>query len=85
MSEEAHRITEKGVELALEILERGGYLPEATDSIDVDTAQLKAACTEYIEASVAKGSARSNEECRDAILIAYLNGYLEDLLRRIVN
>ena len=85
MSEESYRLTEKGMVQALEILEREGLLPKQTESIDVDAVQLRAACAEHSKRSVAKGGERTNEECAEALLIAYFEAYLEDLIRRIVN
>lgn len=85
MDDEQMRISEAGILEALQILEREGYLPEPTESIDVDAIQLKEAADKYVEASIAKGSERTNKECREAILIAYFQAYLADLTRALIN
>lgn len=83
--EETYRLTEKGMVLALQILERDGYLPEPTVNLDVDIVQLEQACARYLENSRAKGEARNSQEASDAIIIAYFEGYLKDLSNRLVN
>lgn len=85
MSDEPTRITEKGMDAAVEILARDGYLDaaEPTENVYENFTLLKAACVKHREASVAKGSARSKAECRDAILVAYFEAYLEDVTRKV--
>jgi hypothetical protein len=85
MSEEYSRISEKGMDEAVNILARDGFLDDAepTENVFENFSKLKIACGKYVEASVAKGSARSNTECRDAILIGFFQAYLEDVTRRV--
>jgi hypothetical protein len=85
MSEEYSRITEKGMDQAVEILARDGFLDDAepTDNVFENFSQLKVACGKYVEASVAKGSDRSNQECAEAILIGFFQAYLEDVTNRV--
>ena len=81
-------ITDRGIEFAVEILEREGYLTDAfseNDDFDANLAKVKTAIAKYLEASVAKGSARSNQECADAILIAYFEAYIDDVAKHRVN
>jgi hypothetical protein len=85
MSEEHSRITEKGMDQAVEILARDGFLDDAepTENIFDNFSKLRAACGKYVEASVAKGSARSSKECAEAILVGFFQAYLEDVTRRV--
>jgi len=80
--DQPHRITEKGMALAVQVLARDGYLDdmEPTESFVENFIKLKAACNKYRDASVAKGGERSDEECRDAIMIAYFEAYLTDVV-----
>lgn len=79
---EKYKITDKGLDLAVGILMRDGYLP-LLDAGVPPAMQLKTACRRYIEASKAKGDARSDQECQDAILIAFFGAYLEDVTRKL--
>jgi hypothetical protein len=85
MGEQQYRLTDEGVQDAIEILERGGYLPEASDDEALNTFALKAACAKYIAVSVAKGDARSDQECQDALVIGFLDAKLQDTVRRLIN
>jgi hypothetical protein len=79
------RLSEKGMDAAVEILARDGFLDEIepTENVFENYSNLKVACDKYVAASVAKGSARSSEECRDAILVAYFQAYLVDVTRQV--
>ena len=83
MSEETYKITEKGMALALEILVRDGFFTENPNGNAADLFATKAACRKYIEASVAKGDARSDQEGQDVIMFAYFEAYLEDVTRKL--
>ena len=85
MSEEYTRITDKGMDQAVEILARDGFLDEAdpTENVFDNFRKLKVACGKYVEASVAKGSARSNKECTEAILVGFFQAYLEDVTSKV--
>ena len=85
MGDEKYRLTEEGAQEAVTILERTGFLPEATDDEDINTLQLMAACTKYIDVSRAKGDKRTELECQDALIVAYFEAFLKALVRRIVN
>jgi hypothetical protein len=85
MGDEKYRLTEEGAQEAVTILERTGFLPEATEDEDINTLQLMAACTKYIDASRAKGDKRTELECQDALIVAYFEAFLKALVRRIVN
>ena len=86
MEDEQTRITEEGIAEAVHILYRDGYLTSLSTADDFsDLNVLKAACEKYVAASVARGSARSNTECRDAILIGFFRAWVEDQLRYLVN
>jgi hypothetical protein len=86
MDDEQVSITEEGVAEAITILVRDGYLTGMTDDDDFsDLNTLKKACVKYIEASIAKGSKRSQMECRDALLIGFFQAWVDDQLRQIVN
>lgn len=79
-------ITDKGIAEASYILVRDGYLDEAlldVTNVMAGVVALKAACKEYIKASVAKGDERSDLECRDALLIGFFEAFLEDYTNRI--
>jgi hypothetical protein len=79
-------ITEEGVAEAITILSRDGFLTAMTDDDDFsDLATLEKACKKYVEASVAKGSKRSNMECRDAILIGFFQAWVGQQLKFLVN
>jgi len=84
MSEE-HRITEKGMELAVSILAREGFLDnmEPSENVIENFIKLKTACTKYIEAFVAKGPDHSDEEASNAIVIAYFEAYLEAVTQSV--
>jgi len=71
--------------LAVALLARNGFLEdmEPTENFVENFIKLKAACIKHREASIAKGEARSEEECRDAIMIAYFEAYLDDVTRKI--
>ena len=84
MSEVA-RITEKGIDAALIVLERDGYLveePSETNSVS-NYVYLNKVCLKYIEDSKVKGDARTQQEEKDGILIAYFQAYLQDTLAKI--
>jgi hypothetical protein len=86
MDDEQMSITEEGVAEAVTILVRDGFLVYMTDEDDFsDLGTLAKACEKYVAASVAKGSKRSNVECRDAILVGYFQAWVEDQLKRMVN
>jgi hypothetical protein len=85
MGEEQYRLSEAGIEEAVEILERDGFLPDTTEDEAINTLALRTACARYIEASVAKGDRRTDRECQDAIVIGYFEAQLQDRVRRIVN
>jgi hypothetical protein len=78
-----HQITENGIIVAAEILVRDGFFKGNPSGSHADLFAAKAACRKYIEASVAKGDARSEQDCADAVLIAYFEAYLEDVTRKI--
>lgn len=82
--EEFHRITPKGIDVALGILGREGLLPQPTNSLGVDVENIKAACDRYLEAFRA-GSNHTEQEALDAIVIAYFDAYLEDMVRGLAN
>ena len=72
------------MESAVEVLARDGYLDDAeSESMAEYFIKLKTAAAKYREASVAKGSDRSNEECRDAILVAFFEAHLADFTSEI--
>lgn len=82
----ADRITEKGIERACVILASEGYL----DTVNLDPNQImsgvfaiKEACKKYMDASKAKGSARTFEEKTNALLIAFFVDFLEDYTSRV--
>ena len=79
------RISEKGMEAAVEVLARDGFLDdmEPTENHIENFIKLRTACAKYRDASVAKGEARTNQECTDAIMIAYFEAYLTDVTRNI--
>lgn len=81
--EESYILTEKGKIMALQILHHGDLLPELSGNLATDASLVRAACAKYIEASVAKGEARSEEECADVIAIALFDAYLEALSQKI--
>jgi hypothetical protein len=84
MSEEMLAITEKGIMLAIEILVRDGFVVDAPGSNHTSNLiALKSICGKFLEASLAKGEARSDQECQDAIVIAYFEAYLEDVTRKL--
>jgi hypothetical protein len=82
---EKYRLTEEGMQEALTVLENSGFLPEAGDDEDINTLALRTACEKYVDASRAKGDARTDRECQDAMLVSFLQAHLEALVRRIVN
>ena len=84
--DEQMSITEEGVAEAITILARDGFLVSMTDEDDFsDLGTLAAACERYVKASVAKGSKRSNAECRDALLVGFFQAWVEDQRKRMVN
>ena len=86
MEDEQTRITEEGIAEAVHILYRDGYLLSLSQTDDFsDLNVLKAACEKYVAKSVARGSQRTNAECRDAILIGFFQAWVEDQLRYLVN
>jgi hypothetical protein len=85
MSDEPTRITEKGIEQAVTILLREGFLGDAASDITSEILLLQEACRKYVEVSVAKGTHRSNAECAEAILIGFFQAYLDDVYRTMVN
>jgi hypothetical protein len=79
-----YRVTEKGMLLALRLLQREGFLLEEPGvNVTADLIAAKRACGKYIEASKAKGDARSDQDCQDAVMIAYFEAWLEDITRKI--
>ena len=78
-------ITEKGIEQAVSILIRDGFLGDAADDVTSEVLLLQEACAKYVEVSVAKGSNRSNAECAEAILIGFFQAYLDDVYHSMVN
>ena len=78
----ADRITEKGMEVALDILHKDGFLPKLTDNFEINIVLAKVACVEYIRASVAKGEARTDEDIKWAILIGFFEAYLDDTMKK---
>jgi len=85
MSFEEYRITEKGMELAVKILADGGFLDnmEPTENVIKNFVMLKSACAKFIEASIAKGEARSHQESLDAVAIAFFEAYLEAVTQSV--
>jgi hypothetical protein len=85
MSDEKVHITEKGIDVALVVLEREGYLTQDPHEplIVSDYVYLNKICLEYMEASKAKGDARTQQEEKDGILIAYFQAFLEDTLKKV--
>jgi hypothetical protein len=82
---EKYYLTDEGVQEAIEILERGGFLPEVSDDEIMNTVQLKVACEQYITVSREKGDKRTDQECQDAMVVVLLEARLKDAMRRIVN
>lgn len=82
--DETISITEAGVEESVDILIREGYLITMPDDTDY-LAQIALACEKYVAASIAKGSARSWLECRDALLIGFFQAWVEDQRKSMVN
>lgn len=82
---EQHRLTEKGMAVAVEILASDGYLDDMEPSENVleNLVQLKIACNKYVAASVDKGDGRSDDECRNAIVIAYFEAYLTAVTQNV--
>jgi hypothetical protein len=84
--DEQVRITEEGIAEAVTILYRDGYLASLTPDDDfADLATLSKACEKYVAGSVAKGSQRTNMECRDALLVGFFQAWVDDQLKRMVN
>jgi hypothetical protein len=78
-------ISEKGIERAVEILLRDGFLGDAAGDFTSEILLLQEACAKYVEVSVAKGTNRSNAECAEALLIGFFQAYLDDVYRTMVN
>ena len=87
MEDDEHvSITEEGIAEAVHILYRDGYLLDLSKTDDFsDLNVLKAACEKYVEKSVARGSQRTSQECRDALLIGFFQAWVDDQLRYLVN
>jgi hypothetical protein len=82
---ERHCITEEGIQEALDVLDRGGFLPDATEDEALDTLTLKTACEKYISASREKGDKRTEQDVRDALIVGYFEAHISDRVRRMIN
>jgi hypothetical protein len=75
------RITQKGIDYSLELLNKGGYLTEPpTDWQTLNLLTLIDACEKFIEDSKKKGDARDDLETADAVLIFLFQHYLKEQL-----
>jgi hypothetical protein len=80
-----YRITDEGIQEAIEILDRGGFLPEPLEDEALNTLQLKTSCAKYIDASRAKGDARTDQEERDVIIVFLFEAHISARVRRMLN
>jgi hypothetical protein len=75
------RITQKGIDYSLDLLNKGGYLVDPpTDWPTLNLMTLVDACEKFIEDNVKKGEARTFQEEKDRILILFFQSYLKDQL-----
>jgi len=75
------RITQKGIDYSLDLLNKGGYLTEPpTDWHTLNLMTLVDACEKYINDNVAKGETRTFQEQKDGILILFFQNYLKEQL-----
>lgn len=75
------RITQKGIDYSLDLLNKGGYLADSpTDSTTLNLVYLIEACEKYINDNVAKGETRTFQEQKDGILILFFQNYLKEQL-----
>jgi hypothetical protein len=75
------RITQKGVDYSLELLNKGGYLDQQpTDSMTLNLMYLIEACEKFIEDSKKQGDARTDLDVADAVLIFLFQHYLKEQL-----
>jgi len=75
------KITQKGIDYSLDLLNKGGYLTEPpTDWPTLNLLTLIDACEKFIEDNVKKGKARTFEEEKDAILILFFQNYVKEQL-----
>jgi len=75
------RITQKGIDYSVELLNKGGYLTEPpTDWATLNLLTLLAACEKFMEDSKKKGDARTQLEEADAVLIFIFHSYIKEQL-----
>ncbi len=75
------QITEKGIAAAIKVLEDSGfrgYLSKSISNPTENSIRLIAVCEKYIEVSVAKGDARTEQEIHDGILVHLLQTHLQE-------
>jgi hypothetical protein len=78
------KITEKGVTVAIDVLERDGYLTEKpTGNAFADYMALNRAIDRYIEASRDKGDARTEQDKSDAVLMFFFKVHVQEVLRSL--
>jgi hypothetical protein len=77
------RITEAGIEAAIQVLNTSGDIPQSGSNPTETCIRLIAACEKYLEASRAKGDSRSEQEERDGVLVCYFLYYLRETISTV--
>lgn len=77
------QITEKGIVKAMGILRRDGYSLPQSENVMVNAVHLRSSVSAYLEASKAKGDARTESEMLDAVLMVFFDMYLQTTLQNV--